>query len=242
MAHALAYRRVVLRTTATMLMERGYDLVAFHHGVRDDSGGTDPMFRCDDGVTLSDGDVDRFLAKFDVATTAVFDCVMEGVVPDTKDRKSFVSRLDRGTRVAVYLVNDGAKLGKAPIVKMLDDAVERGVTRLVVPLAKSHTSHTTREIANARFDRGIDVQLIEYAKLRVPLSHHCMSPRYRVMSDDEVSEHLATHKLTGVQQLPRLLDSDPQARYYGLQAGWVVEIWRPTKYFRLVIHDVNAKL
>ena len=70
-------------------------------------------------------------------------------------------------------------------------------------------------------------------------SDHELVPVHELMSDKEVSELLKKLGIT-VQNLPRIFDSDPQAKKLGAKEGQVVKIYRKDgkneyEYYRRVV-------
>lgn len=213
-----------------MLLDRGYDLVGCIDG--------SCLSSCKKGETLGPEDVDDCLSRFTLYATPKMSCVMEARVPENPDRASFIRHLKEGSSLRVYFTNDHSNLGKNIILDIIQEALDNDVSRVIIPLAQSYTSHTTKEIANAKAEHGIDVEIFAYNELYAPLASHELSPTYRVLSPKEVDEHLKTYDLTDIFRLPKMEDSDPQARYYGLEVGLVVEVHRPSLYYRVIIPSV----
>lgn len=223
-------RAKVLKTLSTMLLDRGYDLV----GCVDGSS----LSSCKKGKTLAPEDIDDYLSRFTLYATPKMSCMMEAKVPENPDRASFIRHLEEGSTLRVYFTNDQSNLGKNIVLDIIKEALDNNVSRVIIPLAQSYTSHATKEIANAKAEHGIDVEIFAYNELYVPLASHEISPTYRVLSPKEIEDHLKTYDLTDIFRLPKMEDSDPQARYYGLSVGLVVEIHRPSLYYRVVIPSV----
>jgi DNA-directed RNA polymerase I, II, and III subunit RPABC1 len=210
-----------------MLLDRGYDLVGCVNG--------SCIKLCKKGETLSIKDVEDYLQGFTLYQTSIMDQVLEAHVPSAKDRSSFVQHLPEGQKLGVYLTNDQSNMGKAPILAIIADALEKKMSRIIVPLAHSYTCHATKEIANAKAEHGLIVEIFAYNELYVPLATHETSPTYVVLTEEEIAGHLKEYKLEDRYQLPRIEEGDPQARYYGLSTGLVIRVHRPSLYYRVVI-------
>ncbi|EPY27408.1 DNA-directed RNA polymerases I, II, and III subunit RPABC1 [Strigomonas culicis] len=72
---------------------------------------------------------------------------------------------------------------------------------------------------------GLKVELFEEDDLAVNITRHELVPRHVPLTPEQTREVLQAHALE-VHQLPRLLATDPVARYFGLTRGNVVRIER----------------
>lgn len=84
------------------------------------------------------------------------------------------------------------------------------------------------------------IQCFLYSELLINITHHMLVPKFHVLSDGEKKEFLECYKLK-LGQLPKMLESDPISKYYGLKKGDVVKIMRKSVtagkyvYYRAVI-------
>lgn len=76
--------------------------------------------------------------------------------------------------------------------------------------------------------------------MEIEIFNHRLSPKYRVLSDDEVDSLLNKYNVTK-RDLPKIKANDPATLKLGAQEGSIVEISResPTagqaKYYRFVV-------
>jgi DNA-directed RNA polymerase subunit H (RpoH/RPB5) len=66
--------------------------------------------------------------------------------------------------------------------------------------------------------------VLEMSFLVRNVSRHCWVPKHEVMKEDEVRELCQMYRLQDLKQLPRILQTDPQAIYCGAKIGDVLRI------------------
>lgn len=217
----------MINTVAKMLMDRGYDIVACVNG--------DSMKRSAAGVSFDISEIISMLRLFDDKITNNNDnVVLEGVVPENDDRATFVRHMKPGETVFVYFPKE-EKIGKTGINEILDNAISRNVSRVIIPLMSKCTVHVPKEIARFREESGIITETFMKCELFDCVGRHDMAPIYTVLNEKEIQELLKERHIKDIHQLPKMLENDAQARYFGLTSGMVVKENRPTIYYRVVI-------
>lgn len=90
-------------------------------------------------------------------------------------------------------------------------------------------AHSERQNADQDKDRKrLDLNVFFEVELVVNIMEHEMVPRHTLLSKEEKKALLARYKVTE-EQLPRILLSDPVAKYLGLKRGQVLEIARDSE-------------
>lgn len=119
---------------------------------------------------------------------------------------------------------EGPKVGvpvikKDVAMKMRGDKVPRGI--IVVPMAIT----TPAKNGVVELNKILTIEVFEEAELVTNITEHKLINKYYVLDDQAKKELLEKYTVKDTQ-LPRILLSDPLARYYGLKRGQVVKIRR----------------
>ena len=119
---------------------------------------------------------------------------------------------------------EGPKVGvpiikKDVVMKMRDDKVNRGI--IVVPQPITGAAKN----AIIELNKILTIEVFEEAELVTNITEHKLINKYYVLDNQAKKELLQKYTVQDTQ-LPRILVSDPVARYYGLKRGQVVNIRR----------------
>ncbi|XVF47580.1 hypothetical protein PTKIN_Ptkin03bG0120900 [Pterospermum kingtungense] len=115
-------------------------------------------------------------------------------------------------KVGVPMVRNCAKCMKA-------DNVHNAI--LVVQKALTAPAKAAIGEINSYFH----MEVFEEAELLTNITEHMFVPKHTVLKDQEKKELLKKYRVKETQ-LPRILVTDPVARYYGMKRGQVVKITR----------------
>ena len=98
--------------------------------------------------------------------------------------------------------------------------------RVLVILASAGPTAPVR-LAITELERGgeLTIEAFTLAEMQINILEHELQPEFGVLSDSEIRTLLADHKIK-LTQLPRILASDPCARYLGVRRGAVMCITR----------------
>ncbi|OWM86902.1 DNA-directed RNA polymerases II and IV subunit 5A-like [Punica granatum] len=116
----------------------------------------------------------------------------------------------------------GVSVVKSYITRMKADKVWSAILVLqkgLTPAGKEAVSE---------YGRLFRMDVFEEAELLVNITEHAFVPQHKVLSDEEKKALLAKYTVKETQ-LPRILVTDPVARYYGLRRGQVVQITRESE-------------
>lgn len=117
-------------------------------------------------------------------------------------------------------------VGVKPIRTYLERMNEQGVYRAIIVYRNSMTPSASKVMATMA-PKYVLEQFAE-SELVVNITEHVLVPQHIVLGDSEKKELLEKYRLKETQ-LPRILVSDPVARYYGMRRGQVVKIVRPSE-------------
>lgn len=153
-----------------------------------------------------------------------------------RDQLSLFGRKDDGG-IMVFFPTD-AKVGVKPIRDVCLKMSANNVWKAILVVQHSVTPFASQELRKLSSQFAIEV--FTDAELMFNVSHHMWVPPHSVLSKAQKREVLEKLRCKE-SQLPRILTTDPVARYYGLKRGQVCQIDRPSetagKYilYRLVV-------
>jgi len=81
--------------------------------------------------------------------------------------------------------------------------------------------------AYKQFNDYPQTEVFQEIELMVNVLEHDLQPKFRLLTKQEVDEYFDTFQ-NKKREMPRILDSDPVARYFGAKIGNIFEIVRPS--------------
>ena len=135
------------------------------------------------------------------------------------------SRTETDKQIFVFFPSK-PKPGVSDIDKYFDQMRNNNVPRSIIVVPKGLTS-TAKTALNCYAPQFVMEHFLE-RELLVNITRHTLVPEHILLTPEQKKALLAQHKLKETQ-LPRILLTDPVARYYGLQRGDVVKIRRPSE-------------
>lgn len=174
----------------------------------------------DRGYVVSQSELDLSLSDF-AATHAP-----SGTLLDRSALNFLVSHKDSQSDQLFVFFPEDLSVGVKPIRTFLEKMNEGGVFKCIVVYRGSLTPSAAKVMA-AMAPKYVMEQFSE-GELVVNITEHKLVPQHVVLSEEEKKALLERYRLKDTQ-LPRILISDPVARYYGLRRGQVVKILRPSE-------------
>ncbi|KAG6414151.1 hypothetical protein SASPL_126869 [Salvia splendens] len=97
--------------------------------------------------------------------------------------------------------------------------VQEGLDRLILVVQGKMTSQALKAVELF----NIKVEVFQITDLLVNITKHELKPKHQVLTDAEKEKLLKQYSIEE-KQLPRMLQKDAIARYYGLEKGQVVKV------------------
>ncbi|EOY19923.1 RNA polymerase II fifth largest subunit, putative isoform 1 [Theobroma cacao] len=108
---------------------------------------------------------------------------------------------------------------KATVCALKGQILNESLSGLILILQSKMNSFALKELKNFPFK----VELFKIADLYVNITKHFLMPKHEVLTAEEKQKLLKKYQLED-KQLPQMLQTDPIARYYGLEKGQVVKV------------------
>nr|XP_043626224.1 DNA-directed RNA polymerases II and IV subunit 5A-like [Erigeron canadensis] len=134
---------------------------------------------------------------------------------------------DNSDPIYVFFPDDlkiGVKIIKNYVLRMESEKIRRAI--IVVRIGMTPSAKACQAEIAGRFR----VEVFQEAELLVNIRYHDLVPEHVPITEQEKVELLQKYNMKAAQiqsQFPRILHTDPIARYYGLSRGQVVKILRP---------------
>ncbi|KAL6012742.1 DNA-directed RNA polymerases II 24 kDa polypeptide (RNA polymerase II subunit 5) [Asimina triloba] len=122
--------------------------------------------------------------------------------------------------------SDEPKLGAKNLKTYISRMKEENVSKAIIITQKNLTPYAKKAIAE--FSSKFAVEPFQESELLVNITHHHLVPVHQLLNSEE-KKAMLQHYALKERQLPRILVTDPIARYYGLKRGEVVKITRPSE-------------
>eukprot|EP00917_Polyrhabdina_sp_WS-2016_P023913 GHVP01051772.1.p2 GENE.GHVP01051772.1~~GHVP01051772.1.p2 ORF type:complete len:207 (+),score=36.55 GHVP01051772.1:18-638(+) len=129
-------------------------------------------------------------------------------------------------KILIFFSDETKKTGVKPIRELLDKMEEKGIKRAILVTQNVLTAFARDAIAEAAPQQTIEH--FNETELLVNITRHELVPEHIPLSIEEKKQLLSRYKIQE-HHLPRILQTDPVARYYGATKGAVLKIIRPSE-------------
>jgi len=144
---------------------------------------------------------------------------------------------DETCRIFVFFPKISTKVGVFTIRQYIKEMQENEVKQAIVVVKDAITAFAKQVFIEAK---PLVIECFKENELLVDKLMHVLVPKHELLEEDEKRELLKIYKLKE-GQLPKMLTSDPIAKYFGAKKGQVFKITRPSEssgdyiYYRIVI-------
>ena len=121
---------------------------------------------------------------------------------------------------------EGIKISANDIGIFFSNMKEAKADTGIIIISGILTSQAKQKISDINFE--LQVECFNISELMVNITEHTYVPKHFLLSDEEKSMLLKRYKIKE-SQLPKILSTDPVARYLGLRKGNIVKIIRDSE-------------
>ena len=137
-----------------------------------------------------------------------------------KDDLTFSCENPKTHAILMVLFAKEDSIGIKPVVTLIEKMTIDKMRHCILVYPKSVTAPAKKHILKCK---GLRIELFSEDELVINISKHKLMPKHTLLSSGAKKELLARFKET---QLPRILPTDPMAKYLGTRRGDVVRIIR----------------
>jgi|EP00505_MAST-04D_sp_SCG-Rhode-Island_P002642 DNA-directed RNA polymerases I, II, and III subunit RPABC1 len=123
--------------------------------------------------------------------------------------------------------SEESKVGVEPIRRISKFMEDQGFERSILVVQSGGLTPFAKQALQV-IGSQFKIEYFKESELLVDITEHELVPEHVVLSENQKQELLKRYKLKD-SQLPRLQETDPVARYFGLTRGQVVKIIRPSE-------------
>ena len=141
----------------------------------------------------------------------------------------FMMFLDQNDKkVAVIVIKSDSQISERSIEGVANRVIEADIYRAVLVSNRSLTSSAEKLLKKLENESKLIIEFFTTSDLMINITHHEMVPRHIVCTREEKELVLKKYKAKE-SQLPKILVSDPVARYYGIRKGELMKIIRTSE-------------
>ncbi|PIA48189.1 hypothetical protein AQUCO_01400634v1 [Aquilegia coerulea] len=126
---------------------------------------------------------------------------------------------DPTKKIMVYFCGNG-KVNKPAVTRILQQITNSADLHRLILIVENQITHVAKQ--HLKLCR-VKVEDFQITDLLVNMTKHVLMPKHEILSSVEKDKLLKKYSVTE-NQIPRMLETDAIARYYGLEKGQVVKV------------------
>lgn len=157
---------------------------------------------------------------------------------NSKDEEFLTHKIDdEDSKIFVFFPKMNSKVGVFTIRQYIKEMQDNDVKQAIVVVKDAITAFAKQVFVEAK---PLVIECFKENELLIDKLSHVLVPKHEIISDEEKKELLKIYKAKD-SQLPKILSSDPIARYFGGRKGQVFKITRPSEssgdyiYYRIIV-------
>eukprot|EP00004_Rigifila_ramosa_P020769 TRINITY_DN5430_c0_g1_i3.p2 TRINITY_DN5430_c0_g1~~TRINITY_DN5430_c0_g1_i3.p2 ORF type:complete len:163 (+),score=39.74 TRINITY_DN5430_c0_g1_i3:239-727(+) len=148
----------------------------------------------------------------------------------SRDKMTILASTQKDERNQIFVFfpegkEGNGKIGIKDVERVVTKMIDANVGRVILVLQQPMSSYASTALKVAQ---TLIAEIFLEAELLVNIMDHVLVPPHELLSNDEKLQLLRKYKLKETQ-LPRMLTTDPIARFMGLRHGDVVRITRQSE-------------
>ena len=158
---------------------------------------------------------------------------------DAKNIDIYIHDEEKDKKVYLHFYNETKSFGKNELKNLMARLLQTYEDEnmiVILLLRDKENSMVTKELQKPIY---ANVEIFLQARMTFNITHHILVPKHILLNTDEENEVLSKYNITK-SKLPKLLKTDPVARYYGMKTDQICKILRHSPvsgysvYYRVV--------
>ncbi|KAK6163039.1 hypothetical protein DH2020_002880 [Rehmannia glutinosa] len=143
-----------------------------------------------------------------------------GDKPEPESLRLIACRATDPSRKILAIFCEPIEIRKRNMLGLLSQIMNKEMLdRVILILQSKMNSHAQKVLV----EYPVKVETFPITELLINITKHFLAPRHEILSPEEKDKLLNKHSVEG-KQLPKMLENDAIARYYGLEKGHVVKV------------------
>jgi DNA-directed RNA polymerase I, II, and III subunit RPABC1 len=161
----------------------------------------------------------------------------EGFVSSTDEEFLTYKIDDEKSKIFVFFPKISSKVGVFTIRQYIKEMQDNEVEQSIVVVKDAITAFAKQVFIEAK---PLIIECFKENELLIDKLNHVLVPKHEILSEEEKKELLKIYK-GRESHLPKILSSDPIARYFGAKKGQIFKITRGSEtsgdyiYYRVVV-------